>query len=602
MRNPYSARKYLIISLIVAVGIVFVFRLFYLQIIDRSYKLSASNNVLRYMTQYPARGLIYDRHGDLLIYNEAAYDLMVIPRQVRNIDTTELCQILGIDAETYIRNLTRARAHSWFRPSVFEQQISRETYGYLEEKLFKYPGFFVQIRTLRKYSKPIAAHTVGYIGEVSSRVIENNPYYRMGDYIGISGIERTYEEILRGHKGVRIKMVDVHNREVGSYMDGRFDTTAIMGTDLYITLDANLQAYGELLMVNKRGSIVAIEPSSGEILALVSSPAYDPNLMVGRARNRNYNNLSQDTLKPLFNRALMATYPPGSTFKMVNALIAMQHGAITAQSSYACAGRETRPIRCSHNHKSPLALRHAIEHSCNPYFWGCFRDLMNSPQFKNTAEAYSQWVEDMHSFGFGRTFGSDLFGEQTGKVPLPSEYNRIYGVNRWRALTIRSLSIGQGEILLTPLQMANMATIIANEGFYYPPHLVKAIGEGDSVKPLEIERIYTNIDKQHFHDVIEGMHQVYIGDHGTARWYKLNDIEMCGKTGTAENPHGKDHSLFVAFAPKENPEIAIAVVVENAGFGATWAVPIATLMIEKYLKGEVSRKHVEERMINAIIY
>ena len=602
MRNPYSDRKYFVITLIVLVGFVFILRLFFLQIIDRSYKLSASNNVLRYMTQYPARGLIYDRNGELLVYNEAAYDLMVVPRQVRNIDTTELCQIIDIDKETFVKNLNRARAHSLFRPSVFEPQISRETYGYLEEKLYKYPGFFVQTRTLRKYSKPVAPHTLGYIGEVNRRVIESNPYYRMGDYIGISGIERTYEETLRGEKGVKITMVDVHNREVGSYMDGRFDTMASMGTNLYITIDATLQEYGELLMQNKRGSIVAIEPSSGEILALVSSPAYNPNLMVGRARNKNFSKLSEDTLKPMFNRALMATYPPGSTFKMVNALISMQHGVITAKSSYPCSGTETRPIRCSHNHKSPIALKDAIEHSCNPYFWGSFRDLMDSPKFQNVSEAYSQWVDDIHSFGFGKMFDTDLFSEQTGKIPLPVEYNRIYGENRWRALTIRSLSIGQGEILLTPLQMANMAVITANKGFYYPPHLVKAFGEGDSIKPLLPERVYTNIDQRHFDDVVEGMHQVYTGAHGTARWYRLDDIEMCGKTGTAENPHGKDHSLFVAFAPKENPKIAIAVVVENAGFGATWAVPIATLMMEKYLKGEISRRHVEERMLNAIIY
>ncbi|HHN48611.1 MAG TPA: penicillin-binding protein 2 [Bacteroidales bacterium] len=602
MRNPYGERKLFIIGLIVLVGLIFVVRLFFIQIVDRSYKLSASNNVLRYLTQYPARGLIYDRNGELLVYNEAAYDLMVVPRMVRNVDTAEFCRIVGIDKENFERNLQRARAYSLFRPSVFVQQISREEFGLLEEKLFKYPGFFVQTRTLRKYSQPIASHTVGYIGEVNRRVIETNPYYRMGDYIGISGIERTYEEILRGEKGLRIMMVDVHNREVGSYKDGRFDTVAVSGTDLYISIDATLQAYGEQLMQNKRGSIVAIEPATGEILALVTSPSYDPNLMVGRARNRNYNRLSQDTLKPLFNRALMATYPPGSTFKMVNALISMQHGAITANSTYACQGTETRPIRCSHNHKSPLALRDAIEHSCNPYFWGSFKDLIESPKFTNTEEAYSQWVDDIHSFGFGKTIGSDLFGEQTGKIPLPVEYNRIYGVNRWRALTIRSLSIGQGEILLTPLQMANMAAIFANRGYYYPPHLVKAVGEGDTIKPLEIERIYTNIDGRHFEDAVEGMHQVFTGPHGTARWYRLNDIEMCGKTGTAENPHGKDHSLFVAFAPKENPQIAIAVVVENAGFGATWAVPMAVLMMEKYLKGEISRKHVEERIMNAIIY
>ena len=601
MRNPYSNRKYLVIILISVVGVVFILRLFFLQIIDRSYKMSASNNVLRYLTQYPARGLIFDRNGELLVYNEAAYDLMVIPRQVRNIDTLELCRIIGIDKETYERNMKRARSHSLFRPSVFESQISRKTFGFLEERLFRFSGFYVQTRTLRKYSRPVASHTVGYIGEVGPLVIERNPYYRMGDYIGISGIERTYEEILRGRKGMKIMMVDVHNREVGSYMEGRYDTLAEPGTNLHITIDASLQAYGELLMQNKRGSIVAIEPSSGEILALVTSPTYDPNLMVGRVRTQNFRNLSLDTLKPLFNRALMATYPPGSTFKMVNALISLQHGAINNQSSYACQGQETRPIRCSHSHKSPIALKDAIEHSCNPYFWGSFRDLINSPRFSSTSEAYSQWVEDIHSFGFGKPFNSDLFGEQAGKIPLPAEYNRIYGVNRWRALTIRSLSIGQGEILLTPLQMANMAAIFANRGFYYPPHLVKAVSDGDSVKPIEIVRHHTNIDKKHFSDVVEGMHQVFTGAHGTARWYRLPDIEMCGKTGTAENPHGKDHSLFIAFAPKENPQIAIAVVVENAGFGATWAVPIATLMMEKYLKGEISRKHVEERMINAII-
>jgi penicillin-binding protein 2 len=602
MKNPYSVRKYIIASVFVLVGVIFAVKLFHLQVIDTSYKLSASNNVLRYITQYPARGLIYDRNGELLVFNEAAYDLMVVPRQVRNIDTAELCRLLGITHETYVRNMRRARAYSSFKPSVFEQQISKEAYGYLEEKLFKFQGFYVQTRTLRKYAQPIAAHTLGYIGEVNQRTIDNNPYYLMGDYIGISGIEHTYEKVLRGTKGIRIMMVDVHNREVGSYMEGRYDTAAVKGTDLYITLDASLQAYGELLMQNKRGSIVAIEPSTGEMLAFVSSPSYNPNLMVGRARNINFNLLTHDTIKPLFNRAIMATYPPGSTFKMINALVCLQHGAISPTSRYSCSGKESLPIRCSHSHTSPLALRDAIEHSCNPYFWGSFRDLMESKKFKNTAEAYNQWVSDMNSFGFGKTIGSDLFSEQTGKIPVSAEYNRIYGISRWRALTIRSLSIGQGEILLTPIQMANMAALISNKGYYYPPHLVKAFGEEDGVKPLPMSPVFSDIDEKHFGDIIEGMHQVYVGSHGTARWYRLPDIEMCGKTGTAENPHGKDHSLFVAFAPKDNPAIAIAVIVENGGFGATWAVPIATLMMEKYLKGEVSRKHIEERMINAVIY
>ncbi|MDZ4203244.1 MAG: penicillin-binding transpeptidase domain-containing protein, partial [Bacteroidales bacterium] len=446
-------------------------------------------------------------------------------------------------------------------------------------------------------SRPNAAHVLGYIGETSPRQIEIDPYYKQGDYVGISGVERTYENVLRGQKGVKIKMVDVHNREVGTYMDGRFDTIAIMGDNLFITLDARLQAYGETLMANKRGSIVAIEPLTGEVLALVSSPSYDPNLLIGRIRAYNYNRLFEDSLKPLFNRALMATYPPGSTFKLANALVGLHQGVIVPQTRYGCSGRETKPIRCSHSHYSPLALIEAIEHSCNPYFWGVYRAIIENPTIRNTENAFNRWRSDMLSLGLGNPVGLDLFSEQGGKIPLASEYNRIYGKGRWRALTIRSLSIGQGEILLTPLQMANLAAAIANRGFFYPPHLVKAIRNNDSIKPLNIEKRISNIEPQHFDVIIDGMHRVFTAGHGTARWYALPDILMCGKTGTAENPHGKDHSLFIAFAPKDDPKIAIAVVVENAGFGATWAVPIAVLMMEKYLKGEISRPWVEEKML-----
>ncbi len=598
MRNPFHGRKVLIIGLFLVVGAVFVMRLFYLQVIDTSYKLSASNNVFRYVTQYPARGWVYDRNNQLLVYNEAVYDLMVIPRLAKNIDTAEFCRIIGIEKSTFIQNMDRTKSYSRVKPSIFERQLSKETYGILEEKLYKFPGFFVQTRTLRKYTYTIAAHTLGYIGEVSPRQIEADPYYAQGDYIGISGIEQTYESVLRGRKGVKIKMVDVHNREVGSYQDGRFDTAAIMGNNLVITIDAKLQAYGEALMANKRGSIVAIEPSSGEVLALVSSPAYNPNLLVGRIRAQNYGILNEDSLKPLFNRALMATYPPGSTFKLANGLVGLHQGVITPQSRFGCAGRETKPIRCSHGHSSPLPLNEAIEHSCNPYFWGVFRSIIENPQTRNTEAAYNNWCADMQSLGFGNVVGLDLFSEQRGKIPLPSEYNKIYGKGRWRALTIRSLSIGQGEILLTPIQMANFAATIANRGFFYPPHLVKAIGKNDSLKPIRIEKHISNIEPYHFDIIIDGMHRVFTAGHGTARWYALPDILMCGKTGTAENPHGKDHSLFIAFAPNDDPKIAIAVVVENAGFGATWAVPIAVLMMEKYLKGEISRLEIEERMLN----
>ncbi len=597
MRNPYLSRKRTIQALFVIVAAIFLVRLFYLQIINTSYKLTASNNVLRYTTQYPARGLVFDRNNELLVYNEAVYDLMVVPKQVKQLDTLELCRIIGITKDAFDQNLKRAKNYSRFKPSEFEKQLSKETYGFLEEKLYRFPGFFVQPRTIRKYAQPIAAHTVGYIGEVGPRQIEQNPYYNQGDYIGISGVEKTYEEVLRGKKGVKIKMVDVHNREVGSYMDGRFDTIAEMGNSLYITIDSKLQAYGELLMTGKRGSVVALDPSNGEVLALVSSPAYNPNLLVGRIRAANYNRLSEDSLKPLFNRALMATYPPGSTFKLANGLVGLQHGVTTPQSRFPCAGRETKPIRCSHGHASPLPLNEAIEHSCNPYFWGVFRTTIEDQGRRNTEEAFNNWRADIVSLGLGSPVGLDLFSEVDGKIPQASYYNRIYGKNRWRALTIRSLSIGQGEILLTPVQLANMAATIANRGFFYPPHLIKAIGKDDSIKPVVIEKRVSNINPYHFEPIIDGMHRVFTGGHGTARYYALKDISMCGKTGTAENPHGKDHSLFIAFAPKENPQIAIAVVVENAGFGSTWAVPIAVLMMEKYLKGEISRPDIEQRMI-----
>ncbi|MCX6270992.1 MAG: penicillin-binding protein 2 [Bacteroidetes bacterium] len=598
MQKALSKRKYVIVLIFYITGILFVMRLFYIQIIDRSYLLSANSNVLRHITQYPARGLIYDRKGKLMVYNEATYDLMVIPRQVKNIDTLELCRLVGIDLPTFRDRMKKIREYSVYRPSVFEKQISKEAYGFLEEKLYKYQGFYVQPRTLRKYGKPIAAHTMGYVGEVSPDICESDPYYKSGDYIGISGIEKSYEENLRGHKGAKIIMVDVFNREKGSFQDGKYDTIAEMGKNLYASLDMEIQEYGELLMTNKKGSIVAIEPSSGEILALVSSPTYDPNLLVGRVRSFNYNILAQDSLKPLFNRALQATYPPGSTFKLVHALVGLQEGVLNLQTRYGCSmGYSFGSVHVGcHAHGGPLDLIGSIAISCNAYYCNVFRTILDNSEFPNQAEGYRTWRNYVTSFGFGSRFDTDIPNVLSGFIPRNEYFDKYYGKNRWKFLTIISLAIGQGEILTTPLQLANLAATMANRGYYYTPHIIKAVGDLNHQQEKYREKHTVPISRQYFEMVVEGMYQVV--EYGTAHYYKMDSIPICGKTGTAQNPHGKDHSIFIAFAPKDNPKIAISVIVENAGFGATWAAPIAFLMIEKYLKGSIAKKEVEERMIN----
>lgn len=599
MNKSYSNRKYIIISIFIIVGVIFIVRLFLLQVLDNEYKLSAQNNVLRYVTQYPARGLIYDRNGELLVYNEAAYDLLVIPKQIKNIDTIELCKLLKINKDGFITSLEKARKHSYYKPSVFLKQISREDYGYLQEKLYKYPGFYVQSRTLRKYPIPVAAHILGYVGEVNKKDLENEKYYRQGDYIGKSGIEKYYENKLRGKKGLKIKIVDVFNRERGSFKNGKYDTLSIAGDDIYISINTELQIYGEKLMQNKKGSIVAIEPSSGEILALVSSPAYDPNLLIGRVRTENFKKLSSDTLEPLFNRATMAQYPPGSTFKIVNALIGLQEEVLFPYTKYGCQGVVSYPIVCSHDHNSPLDLLHAIEQSCNPYFWKVFKSIFEQPKFSTIQEEYNNWRKYVSSFGTGKKFDNDLINQRPGNLPPDSYFNKYYGKKGWKAITIRSLSIGQGEIEYTPLQLANLTAIIANKGYYFTPHVIKEKKNINYDNKKYKEKIFTDIDPKYFDVVIEGMYQVYEGEHGTTRWYKIKDLQICGKTGTAENPHGDNHSVFIAFAPKDDPKIAVAVVIENSGFGSTWAAPIATLMIEKYLNGSVKPNWFEEKMLNA---
>jgi penicillin-binding protein 2 len=602
-KNTYSNRRFVIVIIMLSIGLIFIARLFYLQVINDSLKLSANNNVLRYITEFPARGLVYDRNGKLVIYNEATYDLMVIPRQAKNIDTIELCRLLGITGDGYSQRMKKARAYSSYAPSFFEREIPKETYGYLQEKMIHFPGFFVQARTLRKYPLPIAAHTLGYIGEVGQSIVEKDSYYKPGDYIGISGLEKSYEKELRGKKGLKIRMVDVFNREKGSFRNGKYDSVSIAGQDLYTTLDADLQAYGEQLMINKRGSIVAIEPSTGEILALVSSPTYDPNLLAGHDRAKNYVKLLSDTKEiPLFNRALMAQYPPGSTFKILNALIGQQMGVISAETRYPCSqgfhmGNVT--VKC-HSHASPLNLSESIQQSCNSYYSYAFKAIIEKSGYKSTREAFIAWRDIVMSFGYGQKFNFDLPNELAGNIPTPEHYDKLHGKNRWRALSIISLGIGQGEILVTPLQLANFTAIMANRGYFYIPHIVKGIGKEKHIDKRFTTKTYTKVQEKYFNIVVEGMHQVI--EAGTGRGAQIPNIKMAGKTGTAQNPHGEDHSIFILFAPLDHPKIAISVIVENGGFGAAWAAPIASLMVEKYLNRKIERPDMEKKMLEGKIY
>lgn len=596
-RTQYSSRKFIVMAIFAITVLIMLVKLFMIQVIDNSYKRSSVNNTLRYIVQYPARGKIYDRDGKLLVYNEAIYDLMVIPRQVKNIDTLEFCKSLEITKDSFIERMKKARRYSSFSPSVFMSQITKEEYGKLAESLHQFSGFYFQTRSVRNYPYPIAAHTLGNIGEVDRKDLESDSYYKSGDYIGKSGIESYYEKELRGEKGVKIIVVDVHNREKESFMNGQYDTLPASGKDISISLDAELQSYGESLMRNRTGSIVAIEPSSGEILALVTSPFYDPNELVGRVRGDNYKKLLEDTLKPLVNRATSGIYPPGSTFKMVNGLIALESGAIKANTLFPCRGPEDQPIRCTHHHNSPLSIYEAIENSCNPYFWEIFDEMFHSPRFSSNKEAYAFWYDMVSSFGLGKTFDTDLPSQVSGNIPTSAFYDRMYrGV--WNSLTVRSLSIGQGEILVTPIQLANLAAAIANNGFYYPPHLIRSFSDGTPIDTVMTTKNVIDIKSKHFDDIKIGMCRVFDGEDGTARFSKIEGISVAGKTGTAENPHGDDHSLFMGFAPADNPQIAIAVVVENAGFGSQWAAPIASLMIEKYLRGFIQNKNKEKRFLD----
>lgn len=599
--NLYTGRKYIVGGIIVLVGIIFLVRLFFLQVVDSSYKTTADSNARRLEIQYPARGLIYDRNGEILVYNEAAYDLMINPSLMSSFDTTDLCRILEIPKRDVIEGIRIAKQYSRYKPSIFLRQISSITYAVMQEKLYKFPGFFVQARTLRKYPRDIAAHALGYVGEVSEADIEQNSYYQMGDYIGVSGIEKSFEEELRGEKGQKIFLVDVHNRVKGSYQGGRADSKSEVGRNIVSTLDADLQEYGEKLMQKFRGSIVAIEPATGEVLALVTSPAYRPSLLVGRVRSDNFRALSVDTLKPWFNRALMAFYAPGSTFKTVNGLIGLEEKVIHTGSEYYCDlgfHMSGYSVAC-HIHDSPLDFRGAVRSSCNAYFNHVFMGILNDPKFGSVSEAYSNWRRHVLTFGFGNILDTDFINELSGFVPEDSFYDNIYGKGHWNFLTVRSLSIGQGELGITPIQMANLAATIANRGYYYTPHVIKEIDGGEIDERFSV-RHYTSIDSAHFEAVADGMEGAVNESGGTAWRARVSHFTVCGKTGTAEVPPYEDHSIFIAFAPKQDPKIAISVYVEHGGFGNIWAAPIAGLMAEQYLYDSISRPYMEEYVLNGV--
>ena len=586
----YRNRAKILQVVIAAAFVVILIRLFYIQMIDGRYKTNAENNVLRYDVLYPPRGEVYDRNGKFLVQSKEAYDLMVTPREVKPFDTLLLAKMIGVTPEQLKREMEKASRYSRRIPSVLFKQLSKEVKLRFEERTF--PGFYTVYRTVRSYPGKIAGNLLGYVGEVNDRILENDTagYYRSGDYIGMSGIEAAYESVLRGEKGIRINLVDVHGIPQGSWQQGVHDKRAVPGTAITCTIDAELQALGEELLAGKVGSIVAIEPATGEILVMASSPTYDPDELVGRERGNNYMKLLENKRRPLLNRAVMSPYPPGSTFKLVNGLIGLQEEVLRASQTYSCYGGFTigRGVKC-HPHWSPVNLVEATQTSCNAYFCYVFRNIVDNRKYGGIKDGgLERWDEYVRSFGFGRSLRSDFAGELNGSVPTAGFYNKRYH-GSWNSLTVVSLSIGQGELGCTPLQMANLAAIVANRGGYYTPHVVKRIHDRDSIAARFYERHTTMVDVQYFDPIVEGMWRAVHRDGGTAAIARVEGLDICGKTGTAQNPHGADHSTFLCFAPRENPKIAISVYVENGRFGATVAAPIASLIVEKYLTDTIRR-------------
>lgn len=609
MRKNYNLekRKYVISGFIIVIAIIYLIRLFGLQINNDKYKEYADSNAFLKKTIYPSRGIIYDRNGELIVYNQPAYDVMIIPRDVQGFDTLDFCKTLNITKEDLLKRFTDMKdrtinpGYSSYTPQRLISHLSVEDYGRLQEKLYRYPGFFIQKRILRQYNHLTAANLLGNIREVNAKDIENDSYYQAGDYCGDVGVEKSYEKYLRGKKGVEVLIRDARGRIQGKYENGINDIAPISGKDIKLSIDVELQKYAESLMTNKIGAVVAIEPATGEILALVTSPTYDPTLLVGRNRGKNYKELAKDKHKPLFNRALMAAYPPGSTFKPSQGLILLQEKIVSVGTPYPCSkGYVSGGLKVGcHPHSSPITLKPALETSCNAYFcWG-FKALIDKrSKYGSTANAFEVWKNHLVSLGFGYRLGVDLSSESRGFLPNANWYSDRYGENHWSANTIISVSIGQGEILATPLQIANLCATIANRGWFITPHIVKEVK--DSVLPEELlKKRYPTIDRKHYKTIVDGMRMAVTN--GTCKKADLDDIEVCGKTGTAQNPHGRDHSAFIGFAPYNNPKIAVCVYVENAGFGAAYGVPIGSLVIEKYLTDTIrpERKGMERQMLTS---
>lgn len=616
MRDNYKRRSDYIKIFVVIVALILVAQLVNLQIFKDYGKLADDNAFLR-KTIYATRGLIYDRNGTLLVYNQPIYDIDIIVKQWNDldkkgtpIDTAEFCRVLRIDIEEFrvmladLKDKRKNPNYSPLLPQKLITQMTPEEAAVLQEVIWKFPGVSLVYRTMRQYTTPNAAHAIGSIGEVSPKDLEENPnVYRQGDYIGVNGVEKQYENILKGTNGLEIFLRDVNGRVRGRYRNGEEDIAPVGGKSLTLSLDIELQAYGEELMRNKVGSIVAIEPATGEILALVSSPSYDLSTLIGRERGANYAKLLRDPIKPLLDRPMMARYPPGSTFKVVNGLIFEQEKIINANTYFPCySGYVVGRFRVGcHAHASPLNLPNAVSNSCNAYFCAGLRKMLDDPKYGSIRNAFNVWKDAVVSFGFGYKLGVDFPNENRGFIPNAETYDKIHGKNRWRSLSIVSIAIGQGEVLTTPVQLANLSAIIANRGYWIRPHILKSI-KGESLDTAYTNKHYTVVESQYFEPIIQGMEWAVNGggSGSTARVARIDSIIVCGKTGTAENPHGRDHSIFIAFAPKDNPKIAVAIVVENAGFGSTWAAPIVSLMIEKYLKGYIpeNRLYLEERMKN----
>ena len=587
-------------------AVILIAKLFSIQILDDKYKLSAENNTMVYATIYPTRGIIHDRNGNILVGNKVAYDLMVTPKEVEEFDTLALCRVLDITPE-FVREkmdeFYRNRRRIGWQSVVMIKQIPPETYMKFAEISYKFPGFRGQARSIREYPFNAGGNLLGYVSEVNASYIERHPdEYKAGDYAGMTGIEAAREKELRGEKGYNIWLRNSRNKIESRYRDGELDVEAVPGDDITTTIDAELQYYGQMLMDNKVGSLVAIEPSTGEILTLVSSPGIDVDQLANIGQH--YREISTDPYKPMFNRAVQASYPPGSVFKLVNGLIGLEEEVFTPETKYSCNmgyhfGRNK--LGC-HAHKSPINFEESIMMSCNAYYCYVLRSLLENPRYPSIDEAMDKWNEYVKSFGFGQKLGSDFPSELGGNIPDSKYYNRVYRKGGWKATTVISLSIGQGEIGCTPLHLANLCATVANRGFYYTPHIIKD-SENVTIDQKYKERNYTMVDTTHFHKVIGGMYRAVnsgYGSGGTASVAAVEGLDICGKTGTAQNPHGDDHSVFICFAPRDNPQIAVAAYVENGGFGATWAAPIASLLVEKYLNGEISpgRKALEERMLN----